>query len=69
VGRKSDSSFFTALLEQTSDVTLHANEDARIVVFDGEYFDKRFIEWNFVSPARSESIRLRRIEKRGYSPK
>lgn len=61
--------FCMALLEQKSDVTLLANEDARIVVFGGEHFDKRFIEWNFVSTRKERINQAKADWKDGLFPK
>lgn len=36
-------------LIKTQTINVHAREDTRLAMIGGERFNKRFIEWNFVS--------------------
>ena len=44
-----------AIFGRAADLSILATEDARIALIGGETFDKRYIEWNFVS-SRKERI-------------
>ena len=58
-----------ALLSNEEGVVVTAEEDARIAIIGGEHFDKRFIEWNFVSSSKERIEQAKADWQAGRFPK
>ena len=58
-----------ALLSSEEGIVVTAEEDARIAIIGGEHFDKRFIEWNFVSSSKERIEQAKADWQAGRFPK
>ncbi|WLQ11918.1 pirin family protein [Hahella aquimaris] len=58
-----------AFFSNEPDVTLEATQDTRLVLIGGESFNKRFIDWNFVSSRKERIEQAKQDWKSGRFPK